>query len=56
VLQSRLVQLDGGLVSSRVELGVSQARAPVIEYPGWYRLVGGMLIAVHCRGPVAAKK
>jgi hypothetical protein len=56
VLRSGLVQLDGGLVSPRVELGVSQAGALVIEYPGRYRLTGGMLVAVHRRGPGAAKK
>jgi hypothetical protein len=56
MLWSRLVQLDGGLVLPRVELGVSQARAPVIEYPSRYRLTGGMLVAVHRRGPGAAKE
>jgi hypothetical protein len=39
-----------------VELGVSQARALVIAYLGWYRLDGGMLVAVHRRGPGGAKK
>jgi hypothetical protein len=51
-----LVQLVEGLVSPRVELGVGQARAPVIEYLGRYRLAGGMLVAVRRRGPGAAKK
>jgi hypothetical protein len=56
MLRSGLVQLNGGLVSPRVELGVSQARAPVTEYLGRYRLDGGMLVAIHRRGPGAAKK
>jgi hypothetical protein len=38
VLRAGLVQLVEGLVSPRVELGVSQARAPVIAYLGRYRL------------------
>jgi hypothetical protein len=38
VLRAGLVQLVEGLVSSRVELGVSQARAHVIMYLGRYRL------------------
>jgi hypothetical protein len=39
-----------------VELGVSQARAPVIAYLGRYRFAGDVLVAVHRRGPGAAKK
>jgi hypothetical protein len=38
VLRAGLVQLVEGLVSPRVELGVSQARVSVIAYLGRYRL------------------
>jgi hypothetical protein len=40
MLRSGLVQLDGGLVSLRVELSVCQARALVIECLGRYRFAG----------------
>jgi hypothetical protein len=40
----------------RVELGVSQARAPAIAYLGRYRLAGARLVAVHRRGPGVVKK
>jgi hypothetical protein len=56
MLRDGLVQLVEGLVSPRVELGVSQARAPVIAYLGRYRLAGDLLVAIHIRGPGAVKK
>jgi hypothetical protein len=37
MLRSGLVQIDGGLVSPRVELSVCQARALVVECLGQYR-------------------
>jgi hypothetical protein len=54
--QAQIVQLVEGLVSPRVELGVSRARGPVFMGPGQYRLVRDWLVTVHYRGPGVVKK
>jgi hypothetical protein len=48
MLRSGLVQLVEGLGSLRVELGVDQVRALVIEHIGRYRFAGGH---AHWRSP-----
>jgi hypothetical protein len=45
-----------GLGLPGVGFGVSRIRAPAIACSGMYKFVGGMLTAVHRRGPDAVKK
>jgi hypothetical protein len=45
-----------GLGSPGVGIGVDRVRVSVVAYPGWYKFAGGVLTAVHCRGPGAVKK
>jgi hypothetical protein len=56
VLRSGLVQLDGGLGSPGVELGVEQKRGLAVAFSGQYEFAGDVLVAVHRRGPGAVKK
>jgi hypothetical protein len=48
VLRSGLVKLVEGLVSQRLEFGVSQVRASIFEHIGQYGLAGGR---AHHRSP-----
>jgi hypothetical protein len=50
------VQLIEGLGSSGVELGVEQRRGLAVVFSSQYEFTGDVLVAVHHRGPVAAKK
>jgi hypothetical protein len=51
-----LMQLMEGKWPPRVEFGVGQVRALVIKYPSQYKFTEDQLVAVHRRGPGAAKK
>jgi hypothetical protein len=50
------MQLMEGKWPPRVEFGVGQVRALVIKYPSQYKFTEDQLVAVHRRGPGAAKK
>jgi hypothetical protein len=56
MLRSGLVQLDEGLGSPGVELGVEQRRGLAIAFSGQYEFVGDVLVVVHRRRPRAMKK
>jgi hypothetical protein len=43
-------------MSPGVELGVEQRRDLAVAFSGQYGFAGDMLVAVHRRGPGAAKK
>jgi hypothetical protein len=53
---SRIRAINEGIVSLRVELGVSQVRALVVEYLGRYGFAGGHAHRRSPSGPVIAKK
>ena len=44
------MQLVEGLGLPELELGVEQRRSLAIAFSGQYKIVGGVLVAVHRRG------
>jgi hypothetical protein len=50
------VQLVEGLGSIGLELGIEQRRSLAIAFSGQYKIVGGVLVAVHRHGLGAVKK